>query len=345
MTLSKSALAGVHCAMVTPVDAQGAVDRGAVRRLVDFLLAAGIDGLVPVGGTGEYPALSPRARREMVEATVDATAGRVPVVAGVLAPGFADALQAGRELKAAGADGLLLITPYYTPPTQAGIRAYFEAYRRAVELPLLLYEIPARTGIAVAAETIAAMAEDGSIIGMKSCNPDLGQFIRVLALAADRIAVLSGEEPFFATQAGMGAAGGILATANLVPRLWREIYALASRGDLQARWRSRPSCSLCSPRSLPRPIPGRSRRRWRWPILRSAIRCCRFHHPVADTLARLRAVVPPALLPGACRRFERRAGSAARGRDPIRRAGPAAKPFVTRSVAARARFRSSGATP
>ena len=233
MSLSKSALEGVYCALVTPFDMEGDVDRGAARRLVDFLLDAGVSGLVPVGGTGEYTALAPRARRAMVEATVEAASGRVPVVAGVLSPGFQEAMQAGLDFKAAGADGLLLITPFYATPSQAGIRAFFKSYAQAVELPLLLYEIPARTGVAVNPETVAAMADDGSIIGMKACNHDLGQFIRLMALVGDRIAVMSGEEPFFATQVAMGATGGILATANMVPRLWGEIYEAARQGNLR----------------------------------------------------------------------------------------------------------------
>jgi 4-hydroxy-tetrahydrodipicolinate synthase len=231
----------------------------------------------------------------MVAATVDVAAGRVPVVAGVLAPGFADAVQAGRELKAAGADGLLLITPYYTPPTQAGIRTYFEAYRGAVDLPLLLYEIPARTGIAVTAETIAAMAEDGSIIGMKSCNPDLGQLIRVLALAADRIAVLSGEEPYFATQVGMGAAGGILATANLVPRLWREIYALASRGDLQAALEKQDELLPFLAAVFAETNPGPLKAAMAMADLAVGEPLLPLGPPSRDTLQRLQAVVPSTL--------------------------------------------------
>lgn len=230
--LTRSALEGVYAALVTPVDGDGEVDRGAVHRLVGFLLGSGISGLVPVGGTGEYTALSPAARLAMVEATVEAAAGRVPVVAGVLSPGFSEAAAAGRDFRAAGADGLLLITPYYATPTQDGIRRFFEAFRQEVGLPLMLYDIPARTGVVTRPETVAGMADDGSIIGMKACNRDLDHFIRLMALVGDRIAVMSGEEPFFATEVAMGATGGILATVNMVPRLWSEIYAAAKVGDL-----------------------------------------------------------------------------------------------------------------
>jgi 4-hydroxy-tetrahydrodipicolinate synthase len=233
MPLTRGALEGVHCALVTPVDGDGNVDRSAAHGLVGFLLDAGIRGLVPVGGTGEYPALSPRARRTMVEATVEAASGRVPVVAGVLSPGFEEGAQAGRDFKAAGADGLLLITPYYTAPTQAGIRAFFRSYAEAVELPLLLYDMPSRTGVAASPDTVAAMVDDGSIVGMKVCNHDLSQFIRLMAQVGDRIAVMSGEEPLFATHVAMGATGGILATSNMVPCLWNEIYEAASRGELR----------------------------------------------------------------------------------------------------------------
>ena len=233
MALSQGDLQGIYCAMVTPTDADGRVDRDSVKRLVAYLIDAGTSGLVPVGGTGEYTALSPRERRAMVEATVEAAAGRVPVVAGVLSPGYAEAVAAGRDFAACGADALLLITPFYATPTQAGVRDYYKAYVGAVDLPLLLYEIPARTGVALDPETIAGMVDDGTIVGMKACNTNLSQFIRVMAAVGGRMAVLGGEEPYFATHVAMGASGGILASANLVPRLWQEIYRLAASGDLR----------------------------------------------------------------------------------------------------------------
>ena len=169
----------------------------------------------------------------MVEATVEAAAGRVPVVAGILSTGFKEAVQAARDFTAAGADGLMLVTPYYVIPTQEAIREYFQAFAQAVTVPVMLYDIPTRTGVAVKAETIAQMAEDRSIIGMKACNPDFNQFARLIGLAGEKISVLSGEEPFFATHVAMGAHGGILATANLFPKAWQEMFALASAGNLK----------------------------------------------------------------------------------------------------------------
>src|SRR5229473_2920239 len=216
MKLTKDQLIGLYPALPTPTDPSGTVDRKATARLVEFLCAAGVNGLVPVGGTGEYAALLPAERRTMVEVTVDAAAGRVPVVAGVLAPGFKESVQAAKDFAAAGAVGVMLVTPYYVTPTQEGIREYFRAFAQEVPVPVMLYEIPYRTGIA-----------------MKACNPDFNQFARVIGLAGDRISVMSGEEPFFATHVAMGARGGVLATANVFPKIWQEIFALASAGNLK----------------------------------------------------------------------------------------------------------------
>lgn len=233
MRVSKEQLVGLYPALPTPTDDHDNVDRAATARLVDFLCTSGVDGLVPVGGTGEYAALSPRDRAIMVEATVEAAAGRVPVVAGILSTGFKEAVQAARDFTAAGASGVMLVTPYYVIPTQEGIREYFMAFAQAVDVPVMLYEIPYRTGVALKAETIAQMADDRSIIGMKACNPDFSQFARVIGLVGETISVLSGEEPLFATHVAMGARGGVLATANLSPKIWQEIFALASAGNLK----------------------------------------------------------------------------------------------------------------
>lgn len=234
MPLDKSSLTGIFTAIVTPYDANGEVDRAAVARLVRHQSDGGAAGLVPIGGTGEYAILSARQRVQMVEATVDAAGGRIPVVPGVLATGFADALEAGKSFKAAGADGVMLVTPYYATGTQAAIRQYYRAYRDALNLPVLAYEIPRRTNVALEAETVQAMAEDASIIGMKYSSYDLPQFIRAVAFAGDKIAIMSGEEPLLSAHVAIGATGGILATANLYPRLWRAVFELAAKGDLKA---------------------------------------------------------------------------------------------------------------
>ena len=233
MALSKSMIRGLMPALTTPLDKSGKVDAKANQVQVDYVIAGGASVLVPVGGTGEYSALSQADRVRMVESTVAAARGRVPVIAGVLSPGFGDCVQAGREFIKAGASGVMLIAPFYITPTQAGIRDYFKAYVDAIGGPVMLYEIPYRTGIALKPETIAQIAEDGSAVGMKSSNPDMTAFARTLALAGDKMSVASGEEGLFPTAVAMGATGGVLATTDVLPRTWLEIFNLARTGDLK----------------------------------------------------------------------------------------------------------------
>ncbi|RID91016.1 4-hydroxy-tetrahydrodipicolinate synthase [Gemmobacter lutimaris] len=231
MTLTKDDLHGLFTAIVTPFTAEGAVDYDAVKALVKRQLAAGATGIVPIGGTGEYPALSRGERAGVVSACVEAAEG-APVLPGVLSTGYEDALEAGRDFLAAGAAGLMLVTPYYAVGPQEGMRAYFARYRDTVDLPLMAYEIPRRTNAALSPETYARLAEDGTIIGMKYSNYDVPGFIATLREAGDRLAVLSGEEPLFATHVALGAKGGVLASASLYPEYWIKVFDLARNGDL-----------------------------------------------------------------------------------------------------------------
>jgi 4-hydroxy-tetrahydrodipicolinate synthase len=238
MALERLALRGIFPAFPTPFDARGAVDVARIYTLVETLIAGGATGLVPVGGTGEYTALSPEERTRVVRATVDAARGRVPVIAGVVSPGYAEALDAGRSFVQAGADALLLVTPFYVTPTDAGVRAYFARYREAVGVPLLLYDIPSRTRYATPPELVAAMArDDGSIIGMKACNTDLTVFSRTVEAGADHLAILSGDDLLYVQHVLLGATGGILASASLLPKPWVRIHASAEREDAAAALR------------------------------------------------------------------------------------------------------------
>ncbi len=231
MTLTQNDITGLYTAIVTPFNSDKSVDHKALADLVTRQLAAGATGIVPIGGTGEYPALSRQERKDIVKTCVDA-AGTAPVIPGVLSTGFQDALEAGRDFAQAGAAGVMTVTPYYAAGTQDGMREYFSNYRNEVGVPVLLYEIPRRTTVSTKAETIQAMAEDGSIIGMKCSNYDMPEFIKTMKLAGDKMAILSGEEPLFATHVTLGAKGGVLASANVYPKIWIEIFNLARNGKL-----------------------------------------------------------------------------------------------------------------
>jgi len=233
MTLSRTDLQGIFPAIVTPVDNQGRIDQPAFKPMIDHLFAGAMKGIVALGGTGEYLALTREERIDAVAHTVEAVNGRGPVIAGVLDPGFREAVAAGKALTRAGADALMLVTPYYVASTQAALREYFRAYAQEVGAPTLLYDIPYKTMVSTHPDTIAAMVEDRSIIGMKACNPDMGHFMEVAARVGQQIAVLSGEDHLLPVQLAVGACGSIHATANLFPRLWQRIYGLAEQGDLR----------------------------------------------------------------------------------------------------------------
>lgn len=232
MAISRTDLQGIFPAIPTPVDKQGNFNKQALGPMIDYLFKGGMSGVVALGGTGEYLALTAKERIEVVERTVDAVRGRGPVIAGILAPGFREAVDAGKALTKAGADVLMLVTPYYVASTQASLREYFRAYAQEVGTPTLLYEIPYKTMITVHPDTVEGMTDDGSIVGMKACNPDIGHFMQVVAQVGQKIAVLSGEDHLLPVQLAIGACGSIHATANLFPRQWKHIYDLACHGDL-----------------------------------------------------------------------------------------------------------------
>ena len=230
--LTKDDLSGLFTAIVTPFTAEGAVDYDALKALVAFQIDSGASGVVPIGGTGEYPALSRGERAGIVSACVEAAAGK-PVMPGILSTGFQDAVETGADFAKAGAAGVMLVTPYYAPGPQEGMIQYYRAYRDAVDLPVMAYEIPRRTGVAFKAETLAQLADDGAIIGMKYSSYDMPEFIKTVSMTAGKMAVLSGEEPLFATHIALGAVGGVLATANVYPKEWLAIFEMAGSGDLK----------------------------------------------------------------------------------------------------------------
>jgi len=227
-------LAGILPPFPTPIKTDGSVDEAALKKLVEHLIQAGCSGLVPIGGTGEYTALSPADRERVVAITVEVSAGRVPVVAGMVSPGFAESVQAGKAFKAHGADALLTITPFYVTPSQQGIREYFRAYREAVDLPIVFYDIPYRTRIVTDAATIAQMEQDGSIFGMKACNTDMAHFNEIAASTSQDFQLLAGEDMLFPAQMALGARGGILASAPLIPKYWVTLYQALKDGHIQA---------------------------------------------------------------------------------------------------------------
>lgn len=225
-------LQGMFPAIPTPLTDDGALDVAALEALIEANIAGGAKGLAPVGGTGEFTALSTATRIAVVRETVRLTKGRVPVVAGVVSPGWAEALQHGQAFKEAGADALLLVTPFYVIPSQQGVIDYFRAYRAAVDVPLVYYDVPARTSFVTTVDTLRTLGEDGTIIGAKICNTDAYYFQRLCQAIGDRIALLSGDDMMYAIHVMHGATGGILASAPMLPAFWTQIHDTLAAGRL-----------------------------------------------------------------------------------------------------------------
>jgi 4-hydroxy-tetrahydrodipicolinate synthase len=229
--LTAAGLRGIFPAIPTPVTADDRIDERAARAQMDLILRGGVDGVVPLGGTGEYGALPQDERVRMVAVCADAAAGRIPVVAGVLDPGYYDALASGHAFAKAGADALMVLTPYYTTPTQKGIRDYFVRFADESPLPVMIYEIPYRTRIAIAPEVLHELSRHPNIIGMKACNTDMYHFLKVQAgIHHPGFTVFSGEDTLFPVQMAAGAKGGIVVTASALPRTWRRLYDACAAG-------------------------------------------------------------------------------------------------------------------
>lgn len=231
MTLVANDVKGLYPALVTPFDKSGSLDEVALRRLTKRMVSHGASGLVPIGGTGEYPALSRSERQRIVEICVEESHG-IPVVPGVLSTGFADSLETIDDFSKVGAKGVMVVTPYYSPGSQQGMVDYFRRLRDSADVPLMLYEIPRRTTISLKAETVATLAEDGTVIGIKYSSYDMAEFLRVVEFAGDKLGIMSGEEPLFSAHVAAGAVGGVLASANIYPRFWLKVFELASQNRL-----------------------------------------------------------------------------------------------------------------
>ena len=239
--MTMSSMRGLVPAFPTPLTTDGSIDTDALARVVEYQIAGGVGGLVPLGGTGEATALTTAQRRQVIETTVGIVGGRVPVVAGVLDAGLGGAIDTAQLYQAAGADALMVIPPYYTRADQDGVIRYMEALRRETRLPFLFYDNPFRTHVVTAPQTIARMAESGLIFGMKASNTDLYHLDQLSGLIGPDFCLLSGQDTLFTQQVLAGARGGVLTSASLVPVFWAEVQALAEVGrvhDALARQRS-----------------------------------------------------------------------------------------------------------
>ena len=221
---------GSYVALITPFT-NGAVDFDMLKKLVDWHVAEGTHGLVPVGTTGESPTLTHAEHGAVVAAVVKATAGRVPVIAGAGSNNTAEGVELIRHAQAVGADAALVVTPYYNRPTQAGLIAHFTALHDAANLPIVIYNIPGRSVVDMTPETMGTLAKLPRIVGVKDATGKIERVSMQRATCGADFVQLSGED---ATALGFNAHGGvgcISVTANVAPRLCAEFQLATLQGD------------------------------------------------------------------------------------------------------------------
>jgi 4-hydroxy-tetrahydrodipicolinate synthase len=227
---AKTTFRGSFTALVTPFD-NGSLDEAAFRGLVDWQIAEGTSGLVPVGTTGESPTLSHDEHGKVVEWCIEQANGRVPVVAGAGSNSTAEAIERARHADAAGANAVLVVTPYYNRPTQEGLYQHFKAINDAIGIPIIIYNIPGRSVIDMSVETMARLFELPNIAGVKDATANVVRVSQQRAAMGEGFNQLSGED---ATALGFMAHGGhgcISVTANVAPRLCAEFQGACLRGD------------------------------------------------------------------------------------------------------------------
>jgi 4-hydroxy-tetrahydrodipicolinate synthase len=221
---------GSIVALVTPFR-NGSIDEPALQALVEWHVAQGTHGLVPVGTTGESPTLSHAEHKRVVEVVIEAVAGRLPVIAGTGSNSTAEAISLTRHAKQAGADAALIVTPYYNKPTQAGLFAHFKAIHDSVDLPIIIYNIPGRSVVDMSVETMAALARLPNIAGVKDATNDLTRPLSTAAACGEDFCLLSGEDGTILAFLAHGGQGCISVTANVAPHMCAEMHEAWQRGD------------------------------------------------------------------------------------------------------------------
>lgn len=217
-------------AMVTPMRPDGRVSQNAIARLVDYLLAAGCDGLVVAGTTGESPTLTPAETTELIATVAQRARGRARVIAGVGTNDTAHSVDQARQAEQAGADGLLLVAPYYSRPTQAGVVAHGRAVADATALPVMLYDVPHRTGTQFSAATLIELARHPSVAAVKDAKGDLFEAVSVMAQTS--LAYYCGIDELNLPYLAAGASGVVSVVGNVAPAQITELIQAVRRGDL-----------------------------------------------------------------------------------------------------------------
>ena len=222
---------GLGTALVTPFRIDGSLDEAAVRRLVRRQIDAGVHFVSPCGTTGEAPTLSQSEKIRVVQLVVDEAAGRVPVLAGAGGYDTREVIELAREYERLGVDGILSVTPYYNKPTQEGLFQHYKAIAESTRLPIVLYNVPGRTGVNLETATVLRLSALRTIVGIKEASGSLVQMSEIVASAAPEFFLLSGDDPIAVAVMSVGGRGLISVASNVVPAEMTQIIELAEKGD------------------------------------------------------------------------------------------------------------------
>jgi 4-hydroxy-tetrahydrodipicolinate synthase len=248
---------GVLPAVVTPFK-NGEVDEEGLRQLIEFQIENGVHGIVPCGTTGESATLSHQEHERVVEITVDQAKGRVPVVAGTGSNNTAEAIRLTAHAKKVGANGVLMISPYYNKPTQEGIYQHYKKVAEEVDIPIIVYNIPGRTASNIEPTTFARLAEIRNIVGVKEASGSMKQITEIIRLCGDNLTVVSGEDFLTYPLMSVGGKGVICVVANIVPRDMADLCNLLLAGDYdkgrELYYRLLPLCHSMFIETNPAPI-------------------------------------------------------------------------------------------
>lgn len=251
-------LRGTGTAIVTPFTSAGAVDEAVLRSLIEWQIASGVDFLVPCGSTGEAQTMSEAERQLVITTTVEAAAGRVPVVGGVSGNDTARVVEEVRTVAGFGVDAVMLVTPHYNKPTQAGLIRHFTEAADASPRPLVMYTVPGRTAVHMHPETVLRLAEHRNLIAVKDATGDLGWAMTVLRQRPEGFLVLSGEDGLVLPHMACGGDGVISVASNAVPDLVAEMTRAGLTGDWAAaramQFRLLPLIDLLFRESNPIPV-------------------------------------------------------------------------------------------
>ncbi|HEV7457231.1 MAG TPA: 4-hydroxy-tetrahydrodipicolinate synthase [Roseococcus sp.] len=223
---------GSFTALITPMHADGSLDERAFRDLVEWQIAEGTEGLVPVGTTGESPTLSHAEHKRVVELCIEAARGRVPVMAGAGSNSTAEAVDFAQHAKGAGADAILVVTPYYNKPTQEGMFLHFTTIADAVDIPMFIYNIPGRSVVDMTPETMGRLAKHPNIVGVKDATANLARPLHQRATCGADFIQLSGEDHTALSFNAAGGHGCISVTSNIAPRLCAEMQKAWREGKV-----------------------------------------------------------------------------------------------------------------